>query len=128
MDPMQQGKATSGGGGGPLARVLRLPLRYPITVVWAVLMLVLKSGVLEGVPAVLSGVSAVAAPFMIPAYIVGIAWLGVGQQLGFGEGVPLWFEVLGVLIVAGAYVLIDRLLWRFRSLATQERLGLRRRL
>ncbi len=127
MDPKEQAKGPSGAGRGTVARLLRLPLRYPVTLLWAVLMLVLKSGVLASVPTVLAGVSAVAAPIMIPAYIVGFAWLGVGQQLlGFGARVPLWFEALGVLVVASAYVLVDRLLWTFRSRAAEERVERRR--
>ncbi len=128
MDPKEQAEGAGGGGRGRLARLARVPLRYPITVFWAVLMLVLKSGVLAGMPAVLGGVSAVAAPFMIPAYVVGFAWLSLGQALlGFGARVPVWFEVLGVLVVTGAYTLVDRVFWVFRSPATQERLRLRRR-
>ncbi len=128
MGPQEQARGAGGGGRGTFGRLLRLPLRYPLTALWAVLMVVFKSGVLAGAPAVLAGVSALAAPLMIPAYIVGFAWLGVGQRLfGFDARVPLWFEVVGVLIVAGAYVLVDRVLWSFRSLAARERLEPRRR-
>ena len=80
-----------------------------MTLVWAVLMLVEKTGVLERAPATVQAVlHAVAAPIMIPAYIVGSAWLGVGTLLGFQATVPVWFEVLGVLVVGAAYVAVDR--------------------
>ena len=53
------------GGHTPLARLLSLPARYPLTLLWAVLMLVVKSGIIERAPpAVASIVYATMAPFM----------------------------------------------------------------
>ena len=67
------------GGPGRVARILMLPARYPLTLLWAVLMVIIKSGLLEQGPApVASIVYAVAAPVMIPAYVVGLLWLSLG--------------------------------------------------
>lgn len=122
---MSAAAADPGDAGTSGRRALRLagalPRRYPVTLVWGALMILMKSGLLEGAPAALAVVSAVAAPIMIPAYVVGMGWLGVGVTAGVSDA--LWFEIAGVLIVAGAYLLLDRALRAFRTLAAGKRVG-----
>ncbi len=114
-DGTEQGGAVPGGP-RRLARVLALPARYPLTLLWAVLMLVTRSGVLAHTPAPVAAiVYAIAAPIMIPAYVVGLAWLSLGAALRIAELVPRLFEVVGVLVVAAGYVAIDRWLRSLRA-------------
>ncbi len=98
---------------GRLIRVLSLPARYPLTLLWAVLMVIIKSGVMESGPTLVARVVyAIAAPIMVPAYVVGFVWLSLGAATRLAEIAPVLFELAGVLVVAAAYVALDRALRR----------------